>query len=240
MNFFRRQVLCTSMFLSLFLCSTFAHAGSFDTSAVAASHVTRISAYLSELKTEKKSLVALIKSKSIKGKKLYKALNMESDAALYLSDLKKLRRKFSKLQDKILGQELLGEVSENAKTKLNRLSNKYGMLEVEVVKLRDKISLFVAYNTVVPSNFQGTWNTNFGKIVFAQFSDNFVTGTYYYNGGGIAKGKVKGPILKGTYTGNNGETGTFKIEMIEEGKSWIGSYKNSDGTIKGAWVATKA
>lgn len=89
-----------------------------------------------------------------------------------------------------------------------------------------------------PSNFGGFWKTNFGNIVFAQFSPELVTATYFWNGGGTLTGSVKKRVLSGTYNGSAGP-GTFSIKISKNGKKFSGSYKASGSGFVGAWTGSR-
>ncbi|MCB0354644.1 MAG: hypothetical protein KDD64_14005 [Bdellovibrionales bacterium] len=210
----------------------------FVSSVAVAAALNSTNTEIADLDNKKRQLTDLLRS--LGGKKNTKGKGLLQRAKEDLSELKVFRRSFSKLEDKILKKELLGQPVGKLRKQFIKLVVRFNRQAGKSDRTLERIAVFVVANTVVPANFRGSWDTNFGRISFAQFDDNFVTGNYSYNGGGIARGTVNGSVLRGTYIANNGGEGTFKIVMAEDGKSWAGSYRSNNGNTGGAWRATKS
>jgi hypothetical protein len=91
------------------------------------------------------------------------------------------------------------------------------------------------------TNFNGTWETNWGLMYLTQ-KNNIVIGTYEYNNGKL-KGTISGNKLTYTWNEYNNKysysgTGYF---IIKKDNSLYGQWKNEGvETWEGEWTATRS
>lgn len=78
-------------------------------------------------------------------------------------------------------------------------------------------------------SFSGTWDTEWGTIIFTQ-SENTVIGSGRYN----FKGHVEGRTLMAKYTGED-DSGKVEFKLIGDGRKFHGEYVSSDGHGTGFW-----
>ena len=93
------------------------------------------------------------------------------------------------------------------------------------------------------ADFQGVWNTGWGKMILTQSGTN-VTGTYTHQDGKI-KGIVKGNILTGKWSeapsySEPQDAGDVELELSEDGSSFSGRWRyGSSGEWDGVWTGTR-
>ncbi|MBU8881132.1 Ig-like domain-containing protein [Bacillus sp. FJAT-29790] len=89
------------------------------------------------------------------------------------------------------------------------------------------------------STWGGAWSSNYGVINFTQ-SGSKVTGTYSYGIiSGSISGTVEGNTLTGTYYENSDSYGEIVFTMSDNGNSFNGKYKLSNGINWGSWNGTR-
>ncbi len=202
-------------------------------------HASAVSLEIGALTQSKSRVTKIIRAKQIGRKKRSRARELVGKADTTLKKLSRLRRKFGSVAADVSGRELLGKRPTKKQLKRGRRSIRdWGNFYSKSEQLRLNLNDFAANNPVVPTaQFRGSWNTNFGRIVFTQDSNNVVGGTYFYNGGGVVSGKVKGNVLSGSYRGE--DSGTFSVTMNSSNTAWSGSYRNNAGTVSGGWSARR-
>jgi hypothetical protein len=105
-----------------------------------------------------------------------------------------------------------------------------------------KISTTVT--TAAPTPWSGSWDSDWGVMVFNQNGDQ-VTGTYPHDNGKI-KGTVSGNTLTGTWSeapsyNPPNDAGDVVFTLAADGKSFSGNWRYGSGTGKwdGIWDATR-
>jgi len=83
--------------------------------------------------------------------------------------------------------------------------------------------------TKVNGSFSGTWDTDWGAIIFTQ-SGSKVTGTGRYR----FDGNVEKGTLKANYVGD-GDEGTVEFTLVANGDKFYGEYVSSVGAGSGYW-----
>jgi hypothetical protein len=98
--------------------------------------------------------------------------------------------------------------------------------------------------TVAPTPWSGSWDSDWGIMVFNQNGDQ-VTGTYTHDNGKI-KGTVSGNTLTGTWSeapsyNSPNDAGDVVITLAADGNSFNGNWRYGSGTGKwdGTWDATR-
>jgi len=87
------------------------------------------------------------------------------------------------------------------------------------------------------NGFDGTWKTHWtdgGPVILKLAGEK---GTYDWKDGQVT-GTVDGDTLKGTYSQNDGQTGTFKFTLSSDGNSIDGYYKVVGTTDEVKWTGT--
>jgi len=87
-------------------------------------------------------------------------------------------------------------------------------------------------------DFSGVWQTTFGLMRLMQ-KDDAVTGCYSYSGQSEISGKVKDGVLQYTYTETTGDKGGGEFKLGEDGATFAGTWKTTDGQQGGASEGTR-
>jgi len=98
--------------------------------------------------------------------------------------------------------------------------------------------------TTAPTPWSGSWDSDWGVMVFTQNGDQ-VTGTYPHDNGKI-QGTVSGNTLTGTWSeapsyGPPNDAGDVVFTLAADGNSFSGNWRYGSGTGKweGVWDATR-